>query len=238
MPCKLCARWRARLARKSDAWERAHSNESELWSQEPLRNRELIDRAYAAYEADPAESFRLYLEAAEAGSSWAMEEVALQYETGIVAPADFAKAEEYYRRAIGAGSWMATLHYARFLAERGRDDECEGVLQGGVAADFVPACHWLAWFRYYRCPSRGLAREIRPLLDHAAGAGHPRAQVFLAHLQTRGKFGLREIPSGLGSAVRMAIRAARSEEEDCDDREAAIRAYGSVCQAGHPPDRL
>lgn len=214
MPCKLCARWRARLASTSDAWERDHSNDVELWAQEPLRNRELIQQAYAAYETDPAESFRLYLEAAEAGSAWAMEEVARWYETGNAVAAEPGKAEEYYRRAIRAGAWMATVHYAGFLAGQGRDDECEAVLEDGVGSDFVPACYWLAWFRYHRSPSRARCREIRPLLDHAAGQGHPRAQAFLAHLMARGRFGLREIPAGLASAVRLALRLAPGEEEE------------------------
>jgi len=203
--------------KKSHAWERAHSNDSELWSEEGLRNRELIEQAYARFKTDPAASFRLYLEAAEAGSAWAMEEVALQYATGTAVAADLEKAQEYYARAIGAGSWRATLQYARFLAEHDRHDECESVLEDGVASDFVPACFWLARLRYERCQSRKLCREIRPMLEHAAGKGHPEAQVLLGRLMVRGKFGLREIPAGIKLAVQMAFEAARDAQEDDGD---------------------
>lgn len=226
MPCKLCDRWHARLWEKSDAWERAHSNESELWSEEPVRNRELIDRAYSAWTTDPAAAFRLYLEAAEAGSAWAMEAVALHYQTGIAVAADLDKAREYYDRAIGAGSWMATIHYARFLAEHGRHDDCRRVLEDGVASDFVPACFWLAWFRYEQGKSRKVCREIRPMLEYAAGKGHPGAQVTLARWMTWGRFGLSEIPAGIRSTLRMAIQATRNAEEETDDQDAAVRARG------------
>jgi TPR repeat protein len=215
--CKLCDRWRENLARKSDAWERDHSNESELWSEEPPDNRALIDQAYALYSTDPAASFRLYLEAAEAGSAWAMEEAARLYERGAAGAADLEKAELYFRRAISAGSSMATIGYARFLAGQDRHEECLRVLEQGVEAGFVPACYWLARFRYDRSPSRGLCREIRPLIERAASAGHPLAEVFLARLKTLGKFGLREIPAGLAAAARMALREARSEDGEAAD---------------------
>lgn len=224
MPCKLCARWRARLWKKCDAWERAHSNESELWWEQPARNRELMQQAEAREKTDPAAAFRLYLEAAEAGTAWAMDVVAWHYQTGTLVAADLDKALEYYHCAICAGSWMATLYYARLLAEQGHHDECESVLEDGVASDFVPACFWLAWFRYERCKTRTLCREIRPMLEYAAGKGHPGARIFLARLMTWGKFGLGEIPAGIGSTLRMALRAARNGDEDADDQDAAVHA--------------
>ena len=213
MHCRLCDRWYARLSERSHAWERTHSNESDLWALEPLRNRELIDRACAIRESDPAAAFGLYLEAAEAGSAWALEQVASHYEKGTAVAADFDKAEDYYRRAITAGSWMATLYYAGFLADRGRHDEWRRLLEDGVAADFIPAYYWLARLGYDLSPSRELCRQIRPLLEHAGGHGHPRAQVFLSQLMTWGKFGLREIPAGLALAVRLGARSVRDEEE-------------------------
>jgi TPR repeat protein len=208
LACKLCARWWARLWAKSEAWERARSNDSDLWAEEPARNRELIEQAYETHKTDPAAAFRLYLEAAEAGSAWAMEAVAWHYETGSAVPADFDKAQDYYRRAIGAGSWMATIHYARLLADHGHHDICESVLKDGVSSDFVPACFWLARLRYERCRRRKPNPEIRPMLEHAAKAGHPAAQVMLARLMILGKFGLRAIPAGFKLGLRGAFRSA------------------------------
>lgn len=223
MACKLCARWRARLWEKSDAWERARSNESELWSEEPARNRELIEQAGDTRKTDPAAAFRLYRAAAEAGSAWAMDAVAWHYEMGIVVAADLDKAQEYYRRAICAGSWMATIYYARLLADLGDLDDCESVLEDGVSSDFVPAYFWLAWFRYKRCKNRKERRDIRPMLEHAAKAGHPAAQVMLVQLMIFGKFGLREIPAGFKLARRWAFRSAADAEEDVGDRGAGAR---------------
>lgn len=226
MACKLCARWRARLWEKSDAWERAYSNESASWSDEPVQNRELVEQAYAVQKTDPAAAFRLYLEAAEAGSAWAMDAIAWHYEMGTVVTADFDWALEYYRRAISAGSWMATIHYARLLADHGYHDECESVLEDGVSSDFVPACFWLAWFRYQRCKSRKVCLEIKPMLEHAARAGHPGALVMLGQLMIRGKFGLREIPAGFMWGLRWVSRSAADAEEDVGDRSAAVDVRG------------
>lgn len=217
LACRLCKRLRARLWSYSDAWERAHSNDADLWELEPATNRELIEQAYAVQESDAAAAFRLYLEAAEAGSPGGMEMVGLHYHWGFAVAADFEKAAEYYSRAVSAGSWMATIGYARLLEEHGCHDDCERVLEDGVAADFVAAFFWLAWIRYQRCKSREVCREIRPLLEYAASKGHPAAKVNFARLMVRGKFGVRAIPAGFGLLVRWAPqldREARKAEEE------------------------
>jgi TPR repeat protein len=219
----LCAEWDARQWERSDAWERAHSNESELWSEESEPNLELIDRALAVQGTDPAAAFLLYLEAAEAGSVWAMLQVGLFYHNGIAVAADFEWAQEYYRRAIEAGSWMTTIYYARLLADHGHQDYAENLLQDGVAADFVPACYWLASVRYGRDASRRTAREIRPLLQHAADRGHPMAQIFLAQLMTAGKLGLRYIPAGIRVLVRVVWRDDWHEEDHAIQEGTAAR---------------
>ena len=209
MPCKLCARFWARIWEKSDAWDRAASNRSELWAKDTVENRMLLEEAESIHDADPAAAFALYLEAADAGSAFALEAVAWHYQTGTAVAADFEKAQDYFRRAIGAGSWMATIDSARFLADHGLHDESDAILTGGVEADFVPSCFWLAYLRYRRCRSRAACREIRPLLEYAAGKGHPGARVHLARLMVLGKFGLSRIPAGIASIARLAWRDTR-----------------------------
>jgi TPR repeat protein len=200
----------------------AHSNESELWSQESEPNLELIDRASAVESSDPAAAFLLYRDAAEGGSAWAMLHVGWHYHLGVAVAADFDWAQEYYRRAIEAGSWMATIYYARLLADHGHHQHAENLLQDGVVADFVPACYWLASSRYRRDSSRQTAREIRPLLQHAADQGHPMAQILLAGLMTVGKFGLRYIPGGIRAVLRFAWQDGRLEaEHDHEEGRAA-----------------
>ncbi|HEV7660504.1 MAG TPA: hypothetical protein VGO55_11730 [Allosphingosinicella sp.] len=181
---------------RSNAWERANSNQDELWWSDSGRNRALIEEARTHLDADPEAAFRMFLEAAEAGSA-AMEAVGWHYDTGTVVAADFDRAADYYHRAIGAGSWMATIGYARLLAEHGHFDACENVLRDGVRLDFVPAYFWLAWLRSERAPTRATCREIRPLLDHAAEQGHPGAMLTLARLMAKGRFGILAIPRGL-----------------------------------------
>ena len=210
--CRICARLRHWLGMEteltcealwqshwdqSDAWERANSNQEELWWRDSDRNRALLEEAQACRDSDPEGAFRMLLEAAEAGSAGAMETVGWHYYTGTVVEADFDRAADYYHRAICAGSWMATIGYARLLAEHGHFDECENVLRDGVRLDFVPAYFWLAWLRYERSPTRATCREIRPLLDYAAERGHPSAKLILARLMAKGKFGIRAIPRGI-----------------------------------------
>lgn len=197
---------RASLWKASDRWERENSNEYELWSEQSERSHELTERADAIDDADPEAAFRLYLEAAEAGSAWAIEMVGWHHETGTVVEADIGRALEYYHRAISAGSWMATIRYARILAAQGHYDRCNAVLEDGVQSDFKPAYFWLAWLRYRRSPTRRTCREIRPLLEYAAGKGHPIAEMMLARLMMRGKLGIRDIPAGLRLSVKIAAR--------------------------------
>jgi TPR repeat protein len=182
---------------ESDDWERTHSNDDELWWKDSDRNRALIDEAYTHLDADPERAFKLFVEAAEAGSPRALETVGSFYDTGTVVAADFDRAADHYHRAICAGSWMATIAYARLLAAHGDVDACEQVLHDGVELDFVPAYFWLAWLRYERAPTRATCRAIRPLLDYAADQGHPGAKNTLGRLMTKGKFGLLSIPRGL-----------------------------------------
>lgn len=210
--CRICAKLRRWLGLEpelscdalwrshwdqSDAWERAHSNEDELWWRDSDRNRRLIEEAYSREDADAGAAFQLYLEAAEAGSPWALEAIASHYYAGRVVAADFERAADHYRRAIDAGSWMATISYARLLDAHGHVDEAEALLLDGVRRDFIPAYFWLACLRYDRNPTRATCRAIRPLLEYAGGQGHPGAKQTLGRLMAKGKLGLLAIPKGL-----------------------------------------
>ena len=214
--CKLCARFWQRFWRHSDAWERAHSNDREMWSKESDQTRATLNAAAAMSETDPA-ALQLYLGAAQAGSVIAMGRVGWQYWTGTGTTPDLAKAQEYYRRAIQGGSWSATIHYARLLDELGHYDICDEILEDGVAVGFVPAYFWLAWLRYKRSKTREACREGRPLLEYAARAGHPGARRKLAQWMLLGRFGPREIFRGLRLSFRLvheyAGEAAKGEPE-------------------------
>ena len=131
----------------------------------------MIQRAAKIEDTDPPAAFQLYLEAAEAGSTWSLEKIGWHYWTGTGVAADPQMALEYYHRAICGGSWMATIYYARLLSELGHHDDCERTLENGVASDFVPAYFWLAWFRYQQSKTTNVRREVRPLVEYAAEKG-------------------------------------------------------------------
>ena len=223
LACRICqwlSRWIgagspdpcADLWAEIDAWERAHSNDWDLWCKESDSNRELMEQATAVESTDLQTAFQLFLRAADAGSVWAMQTVGWHYETGTYVMADFERAQEYYRRALSAGSWMATLSYARLLEKHGYPDYCDRVLEDGVQAGFVPSYFRLARFRYCRSKSRKTCRQIRPLLEYAAEEGHPGARRLLATLLVLGKYGLREIPKGY-RMVRQCAEEGDAEEE-------------------------
>jgi TPR repeat protein len=194
--CKLCERFWKRVWQDSDAWEIAHSNDAEMRLKESENNRATLDAAAAMSGTDPA-ALQLYLQAAEAGSVFGMERVGWQYWTGTGTSRDLAKAAEYYLRAIEGGSWMATIYHARLLDQLGQFDSCDEVLNDGIAAGFVPAFFWLAWLRYKRSKTWQTCREVRPLLEYAAKAGHPAARWKLSQWMLWGKFGPLEIFRGI-----------------------------------------
>jgi TPR repeat protein len=222
LTCKLCewlCKWFCPEAEQSNAsfweesrvWEKSHSNESELWAATSDSNRELVDQAIALWDSDRQAAFEIYLEAAEAGCIWAMEIVGWHYDTGTVVTADFGQAQEYYYRALCAGSWMATIKYARLLAAHGHYDYCERVLEDGVRSDFIPAFFWLAWFRYKQSKRRKTCPAIRPMLEYAAEQGHPGAHWLLMRLRLQGKLGLREILSALREILDGSHRRSHPE---------------------------
>lgn len=189
---------------ESDAWETSAADQDELWSQESDENWELIQRA-AQMDYDEAAAFELHLQGANAGSVCCQQLVGWHYWTGTGVTADQYLAIQYYHSAICGGSWLATLHYAQLLYEVGEYDDCERVLSDGVKCGFVPSFYWLAWFRYERQSTRAVREEVRPLVEHAAKAGHPAAKFLLAHWMATGKLRLRDIPVGWSMAVQDAV---------------------------------
>ena len=185
-----------RLWHMIDNWEREHSNDRDLWDVQSAAHRALIDKAKVIEDEDPEAAFNLYRQAADAGSPLAMERVGWHYRWSSPAAVDQALARKYYHRAICAGSWSATLPYARLLAEAGDLEESEQVLEDGIASNFIPAYFWLAKLRLARSKSRGTCRRVRPLLEHASAHGHPGAKRLLAGLMLLGKYGFRQIPAG------------------------------------------
>lgn len=205
MTCRLCA-WICDRLCPPDSSSRAIWRAASEWEDdyatdwEPVEEWDAVRKPWAEArglsEGNPAAALAIYLELAESGSAYSMLAVGWHYYNGQGTERDSAKAEEYYRRALCAGSWRATICYASRLFERGAHDKWPSTLGDGVKSGFIPSYFWLAWYTYKREPTSRTAREVRHLLETAAEAGHPGARLVLARWTASGKFGLREIPRG------------------------------------------
>ena len=198
---------------RTEAWERALASNGGWQPEDSPGAGALIEKAEAVQERAPASALELYRDAAAQGSALALEALAWHYQTGTGVGADLEAAQDYYRRAIVAGSWPATIGYARLLNALGFTEQRDAVLEDGVSAGFVPAHYWLARFRYDGSTSPAVVRGVKPLVEHAAAMGHPGAGALLAALKMRGHYGLRRIPSGLRMAFRIARGAAQADED-------------------------
>ena len=204
MACLLCT-WICNRLAGPDSGSRAVWRAAERWEDdfavkwEPAEAddalRQRWSEADSLFDDDPAASLAIHRKLAEGGSAYSMLKLAWHYDNRT--ERDQAAAEEYYRQALCAGSWRATIGYAHRLFERGAHDKWPSTLGDGVQHGFIPSCYWLAWYTYERNPKARTAREVRPLLEAAAAAGHPGAKLILARWAASGKFGLREVPRGL-----------------------------------------
>jgi TPR repeat protein len=198
-------------------WERVDD-----WQHEEVNNwepsvdeaeKEKIDKAIALEDGDIKGAIEAYQALAEQGSAWAMRKIAWHYETGSRVSVDLTLAESWYRRAILAGSWLATLNFARLEALRGAFDDSEYWLEDGVEQGWVPASFWLAWYLKANSTRRRLDPRLRQLLEHAEAHGHPMAREILATWMGQGRFGFRLIPQGLRALVSEVFKTAEAWEE-------------------------
>jgi hypothetical protein len=231
MKCRLCT-WlcdrlcspeaNSTLWRATFEWEEDYASD---W--EPAETgdglRERWSEAKSLFDEDPAAALAIHLELAERGSAFSKLQAGWHHAQGYGTEKDAAAAEEFYRRALCAGSWKATLRYADLLFKREAHDKWPSTLEDGVRNGFIPSYFWLAWYRYKRSPNRRTAREVRHLLETAADAGHPGAGLMLARLAATGKFGLREILPG----YRRGIRTIRAILPSSDEGEAARADTGA-----------
>jgi TPR repeat protein len=182
--------------RVSQGWEQDHSNEWDQWVADSAEVQARNERTVEVFKTDRSLAFDLRKELADNGSVWAMRLIGQHFERGWGVERDLAQAEHYYYRAQLAGSWMATLDLADLLFSHRINERWVGILENGVESGFIPSSFWLAHYRYKRDPRRQMARDVRPLLETAANAGHPGARMTLARWRAQGKYGLREIQGG------------------------------------------
>jgi hypothetical protein len=205
MSCHLCAWLCDRFCPpelNSDAfwdaarsWEEAFSHDWEPWDEDEDRRTRASDAAKLVV-SDPSKAFQCFAELSDEGSAFAMRWAGTMCMGDHGIKQDLELAEDYFRRALCAGSWIATLSYANLLYRRGAHESWPSTLADGVEKGFVPAFFWHAWNSYRLKPSSKSAIHARPLMQRAADAGHPGARAMLARWTARGRFGLRQIPEG------------------------------------------
>jgi TPR repeat protein len=193
--CKMCEAHQAALNRKLFAWLDAQTNGVALMEREA--DLEPIYRAHDLMESDPAESFKLYLALAEAGSVWSMASVGNLFERGIGTEPDLAEAEKWYVRAYEAGSDYGLIWLGHLYQRSERYQKAQAVFRTGVARGFVPAMLRLA-SSYWNSPDWPRRRDdALALLEAGSAAGDLSARRSLASAMARGWFGLRRIPRGI-----------------------------------------
>lgn len=191
-------------------WEFAYSSGWEPYE----GGDQLQDRREYAWELtknDPDNALRQFEALAADGDAWAMGFLGTWYENGTHVEQDLQRAEQYCHDAIRAGSWHATQQLARLLFVHSKEDRWDAILADGDAKGFVLSSVQLARYRYERSPTRATAREVRPLLERAAAAGHPGARLRLARWKIFRYFGLGEIRQGIRE-----IRAVHDQLEKGD----------------------
>jgi len=218
MPCNLCD-WLGNLLGVSDKernciwyqadrWEDDFAQKWEPWDDDESR-RLRASAAAKLVEIDSQAGLREFLELSELGSAWSMRWVGHLYSGAHGIERNAKLAEDYFRKALCAGSWLATIPYANCLYRRGAHDKWPSTLADGVDRGFVPAFYWQAWNHYRLSPSRKTAQEMRPLLQRAAREGHPGAKALLARWSMRGRFGFGQIWRGLRMSRELVYECAK-----------------------------
>jgi TPR repeat protein len=177
-------------------WEYSETGYYDLFDADTEAQRERFRQADSALEISPADAFNDFRELAREGSIVSMHLVAWCYSSGTGVRANSSRARRWYYKAIVAGSWCATIDYARLLDKEGWYAECDEVLNDGIKAGLATSHYWLARLRFQRAPGRATAQAAKGLLEYAVDRGHLGAQVALSNLYVSGRLGLRNIPRG------------------------------------------
>lgn len=209
LPCKLCERFWDAFWQSCDDWERERSNE--LHSFHTKRTR--VGNSCSGRQSWKTEIRKLL------SGSMSKLQMLVRYGAWKRLPFDTGRAPALARilrklkitiavlsREVLGWRASATLGYSRMLNGTMR----QRVLIEGMPSGFVPFNFWLARHRYDRYKSRETAREVRFMLQCAAREGHLGAQQMLSRMMLTGKFGLLEIPRGMGMAVNGALKFASS----------------------------
>lgn len=178
-------------------WDYDEAGYFDMLDIEGEESREKIKQAWELFDSNPDDAFLIFLRCARSGSPIAMYWVGYCYDVGSGILADTWKAEQWYTKAINAGSWFALLARAKLFDSTGRIEECDAGLQEGMDAGFGWAHYWMARLRYLRSPNRRTAKTVKHLLETAMEKGHPKAEYAFGRLCFSGRLGLGQIGRGI-----------------------------------------
>jgi len=172
------------------------SNSFDLWDKLPEEVQDQYCEGYDLWDTDPEGAFALFELSAANGNPSAMIAEAACCERGNGTAKDGKRAKQFFRDAVEAGSWHATIHYARFLERAGDQELAYLTLEDGVDAEYTAAYFWLAWLLYKAEPNRRMAREVFSMVEHAVAKGHPGGRWLKAKLLFKGHMGVMRVAEG------------------------------------------
>lgn len=175
-------------------WAYTQANDAEIWCAE--REQKQVAAAIELDGVDRVSAFHEFLALAERGSLWSMVRVGYHYQVGRGTSLDIEKAEHWYRLAVDGGVQQAQLRLGKLYWCRKDFARAAEVYQVGAGQKWSPAMYRLAQCKLAMSRSRQTLSEARQLLEAASEKGDLGAELYLASLITRGRFGLRQIPRG------------------------------------------
>jgi uncharacterized protein len=162
---------------------------------------EALHRFHGMLTAAPTTALAGLKELADRGSVSSMVHIAHAYRHGTGTGVDLLQSNEWYRRAMDAGSPLASYELARNYMNAKDYDRVIEMWSLGAENRYPPSLHMLgvSFARGWRVP-RDL-NKARELLEEAAAQGHLYAKAKLRCLLMRGSFGFRQRLRGLRLAL-------------------------------------
>lgn len=207
--CRLCRWIGAKLFPDAyDDWAYGKAIWDRAWDQQfaARHDKDVLDRdpdpdalqeAVQLGQSDPEAAIPALRALADRGSAWSAMLLGHAYQQGRGIMPDSVEAERWYRLAIERGCRQAQLRLGRIYQSRGDLVAAEQIYMLGAGERWAPAMYRLALLKLGQAHTSAKLNEARGLLEQAAAQGDLAAQMHLARLMARGRFGWWRIPRGL-----------------------------------------
>lgn len=176
------------------SWRFSQTNDAEMYQHD--LELDAIRSAERLIKDDPQASFLQFRALAERGSAWSMFRAGWAYQTGYGVAANQLQAEHWYRLSFEGGCQQAQLRLGSIYTRRREFEQCEKIYEVDAHKNWAPALYYLAWAKLRQPKTPERLKAARILLEQAAARGDVGAEVDLAVLMSRGRFGLLLVPRG------------------------------------------